>query len=120
MLDIEPILFIFKGYVVELYPQKCSIVIYLGPVVCKTLGGIIPLTFASALIIHWGFPDVSAGKNLSARQETQEIKVQSQGQEDTLEEENDNLLQYSCLKNTKERETWWAKVQRVAKSDTAE
>ena len=113
MLDIKPILFIFKGYIVELYPQKYSIVIFLGPVVCKALGEIIPLTFASALVICWGFPDVLAGKNLSARQETWAIRVQSQGWEDPLEEENDNLLQYSCLKNTKDRESWWATVQRV-------
>ena len=117
MLDIKPILFIFKGYIVELYQQKCSIVIYLGPVVCKALGRIIPLTFASGLVICWGFPD---GKNLPARQETQAIRVQSRGWEHPLEEENDNLLQYSCLKNTKDREMWWATVQRVAKSDTTE
>ena len=30
---------------------------------------------------------------------------------------NDNPLQYSCLKNPKDRGAWWAVVQRVA-SDT--
>ena len=38
--------------------------------------------------------------NPSAMQETQEIWVQSLGQEDPLEEENDNPLQYSCLENS--------------------
>ena len=37
-------------------------------------------------------------KNLPAIQETQEMPVQSLGQEDPLEEENGNLVQYSCLK----------------------
>jgi len=34
-------------------------------------------------------------------------------------EENDNALQYSCLGNPMERESWWATVHRVTKeSDT--
>ena len=36
-------------------------------------------------------------KNLPAMQKTQEIQVQSLGQEDPLEEENGNPLQCSCL-----------------------
>ena len=32
--------------------------------------------------------------------------------------ENDNRLQYSCLENPMDRETWWATVHRVAKSQT--
>ena len=39
-------------------------------------------------------------KNLPEIQETQ---VQSLGQEDPLEEEIDNLLQYSCLENSLDR-----------------
>lgn len=35
----------------ELYPQKCLIVIYLGPVVCKALHGVIVLPFASAEVL---------------------------------------------------------------------
>ena len=31
---------------------------------------------------------------------------------------NENLFQYSCLKNPMDREAWWATVQRVAKSQT--
>ena len=34
------------------------------------------------------------------------------------EEENDNLLQYSCLDNPMDSEAWWTAVQRVAKSRT--
>ena len=33
-------------------------------------------------------------------------------------EENDNRLQYSCLENPMDRETWWATVHRVAKTQT--
>ena len=40
------------------------------------------------------------------------------GQEDSLEEENGNPLQYSCLKNPIDREAWWAIAQRVTKSQT--
>ena len=32
--------------------------------------------------------------------------------------ENGNPLQYSCLENSMDRETWWATVHRVAKSQT--
>ena len=42
--------------------------------------------------------------------------VRSLGQEDPLEE--GNPLQYSCLKNPKDRGAWWATVHGVAKSQT--
>ena len=64
------------------------------------------------------FPDGSAGKDLPTMQETWEIWVQSLCQEDPLEEENDNLLQYSCLKNPMDRGAWRSTIQRVAKSPT--
>ena len=51
-------------------------------------------------------------------QETQETRVGSQEQEDSLEEENGNPFQYSCLKNPMDRGAWWATVQGVAKSWT--
>ena len=44
-------------------------------------------------------------KNLPEIQETQ---VQSLGREDPLEEEIDNLLQYSCLENSLDRGSLWA------------
>ena len=34
------------------------------------------------------------------------------------EEENGNLLQYSCLRNPMDRRAWWATVHSVAKSQT--
>ena len=43
-------------------------------------------------------------------------QVQSLGQEDPLEE--GNPLEYSCLKNPKDRGAWQATVHRVAKSET--
>ena len=36
----------------------------------------------------------------------------------SLEIENGNQLQYSCLENSMERGAWWATVHRVAKSWT--
>ena len=52
-------------------------------------------------------------KNLPA---TQEIWIQSQGQEDPLEKENGSPLQYSCLENPMDREAWGATVHGVTKS----
>ena len=57
-------------------------------------------------------------KNLPEIQETWEMWVQSLGQEDPLEEENGNSLQYSCLKYPMDRGPCWATVQRVTKSQT--
>ena len=57
-------------------------------------------------------------KNHPAMQETQETQIQSLGQEDPLEEENGSPLQYSCPENPMDRGSWWATVQRVAKSQT--
>jgi len=57
-------------------------------------------------------------KNPPAMQETQETWVQYLGQEDPLEEENGNPIQYSCLKNAMDKGARWATVQRVTKSRT--
>ena len=57
-------------------------------------------------------------KNPPAMQETQETWVQYLGQEDPLEEENGNPLQYSCLKNARDRGAWWAAVYGVTQSQT--
>ena len=43
-------------------------------------------------------------KKLPAMQETQEMKVQSLDEEDTLEKKNSNLFQYSCLENLMDTE----------------
>ena len=57
-------------------------------------------------------------KILPEIQETPEMWVQSLGWEDALEVENDNPLQYSCLKNPMDRGAWQATVQRVTKNQT--
>ena len=60
-------------------------------------------------------------KDLPAIEETQEMLVRSLGREDPLEEENGNLVQYSCLKrNPKDRGAWQAIVCRVTELDTTE
>ena len=46
-------------------------------------------------------------KNQSAMQETQ---VQALGRKDSRGEGNGNVLQYSCLGNPLDRNTWWATV----------
>ena len=52
-------------------------------------------------------------------QETQEMQIQSLGWKDSLEEENGNLLQYSCLKNSiDQRSLVGFSVHEVAKSWT--
>ena len=47
-----------------------------------------------------------------------ETRVQSLGQEDFLEKEMANPLQYSCLENPRDRGAWWAAVYGVAQSWT--
>ena len=51
-------------------------------------------------------------KNLSAMQETW---VQSLRLGRSPEEGNSNPLQYSCLENPMERESWWAAIHGVTK-----
>ena len=46
-------------------------------------------------------------KTLLAMQEMQEMRVRSLGQEDFPGVGNGNPLQYSYLKNTNDRGTWW-------------
>ena len=58
-------------------------------------------------------------KNLTANAETQESRVQSLGQEDTLEEGMATHSSiYSFLKNPIDRGAWQATVHRVAQSWT--
>ena len=57
----------------------------------------------SIFISYQGFPDGSAGKNLPAVQETQEIP----GSGRSCGGGNGNLLQYSCLENPVDRGAWW-------------
>ena len=57
-------------------------------------------------------------KNPPAMQETRETWVQFLSQEDPLEEENDNPLQYSWLEISKDRRAWQDTVHGVAKGQT--
>ena len=61
------------------------------------------------------YPVAQQVKNLPVMQETKEMQAQFLGREDPLEEENDTLVQYSCLKNPMNRGAWQATVQNVAK-----
>ena len=64
-----------------------------------------------------GFPDGSVVKNQPAVKETQETRVQSLGQDGSLEEEMATHSQYSCtLGDCHGQQPWWATVHRVAKS----
>ena len=58
----------------------------------------------------------SVAKNQPAVQEIPEAQVQSLDQEDPLEEESGNPLQYSCLANSMDRGAWWAAVHGVSKN----
>ena len=49
---------------------------------------------------------------------TEEMQVQSLGQEDAPGRRNDNKLQYSCLDNPMDRGAWWATVHGVTKTWT--
>ena len=57
-------------------------------------------------------------KNLPAMQETQEMWAQPLGLKDAPEEENGNLLQYSCLKSPMDRGIWQDTVHGVTESGT--
>ena len=48
----------------------------------------------------------------------QEAWVKSLGQEDPLEKETRNPLQYSCLENPMHTRAWWAATHGVANSQT--
>ena len=64
---------------------------------------------------HLAFPTRYYG---GKEERTQEMWVQSLGQEDPLEEEMGTPLQYSCLENPKDRGACWAVVHGVSKSWT--
>ena len=61
------------------------------------------------------FPVAQMVKSSPAMQET---RVWSLGQEDSPGKGNGNALQYSCLENSMDRETWLAAIRGVAKSWT--
>ena len=57
-------------------------------------------------------------KNLPTMQKTQAMWVQSLGQEDPLEKEMATHSSIPCLKNSMDREDWWATVYKVTESQT--
>ena len=57
-------------------------------------------------------------KNLPAMQETQETQVRSLGREDPPGGGYGYPLQYSCLENYTDRETWQFTVHEMAKNQT--
>ena len=66
-----------------------------------------PYTLEPAEILHTSqSPMAQWVKNPPAMQETQEMQVRSLGQEDSLEKEIGNPLQYSCLENPMDRGAW--------------
>ena len=52
-------------------------------------------------------------KNLPPNARDISITVRPLGLEDPLEIVHGHLLQYSCLENPMDRETWWVQAQRV-------
>ena len=62
-----------------------------------------------------GFAGGSAVKNLPANAGDEGL-IPGSGR--SPGEENGNSLQYSCLKNSMDRRTWWANVSGVAQSWT--
>ena len=88
---------------------------------CQTGLPVLYNSFSPA-ILHmvvyiWGLPGGSAVKNLPAIQESQELWVQSLGQE-TPEGGHGSPLQCSYLEYPMDRGAWWAIVHRVSKSRT--
>ena len=67
---------------------------------------------------NWGFPGVSDGKESACNVGDPGLITKS-GR--PLGEGNSSPLQYSCLKNSMDRGTWWARVHRGCKElDTTE
>ena len=64
-----------------------------------------------------GFPGGSMVKNLPANAGDSSVIPGSRG---SSGEGNSNLLQYSCLENSIDREAWWATVHGITESNMTE
>ena len=79
----------------------------------------ITLKYWSLKLQHTNVRDFPGGvKNLPAKQKTTEETSSIPGLGRALGGGNGNLLQYSCLGNSMDREAWWATVHGVPKSQT--
>ena len=79
----------------------------------------LPLFFSThSMLQSGGFPDGSVGKETSSNPGDAGDTGSIPGSGRSPGEGNSNPLQYFCLKNTMDREAWWATVQRIAESQT--
>ena len=69
---------------------------------------------------YGGFPDGSVVKNLPATVGDKRDLGSISGSGRSPGGGCSNPLQYSCLKNPKDRGAWWATVHKVTKPDTTE
>ena len=76
------------------------------------------LIFVGSIVFHNGFPNGLVGKEPACNARGSGDMGLIPGSGRSPEGENDNPLQYSCLKNPKDRGAWHAAVQRVIKSQT--
>ena len=79
------------------------------------------MNFYFLIIVQWGFPGGTVGKNLPTSAGDARDMGLIPGWERSPGEGNGNPLQDSCLENTMDRGTCWATVHEVTKeSDTTE
>ena len=73
--------------------------------------------FSHSMHVHKGVPDGSVGKETACYAGDKGHSSLIPGSRKSPGEGNGSPLQYSCLENPLERESWWATVHAVAESD---